>query len=110
MLIRAIVIFAAFFSFGPVLAQSCGDYPLTPEQSDALEKARLEETAGYLAEELGHLAEAFGKHEDDIMQLEQKLGGLVLKGNVSELHWKSARVQKLGDLVVNGDEVVIIDI
>ena len=27
---------------GPVLAQTCGNYPLTPEQSDALQKARLD--------------------------------------------------------------------
>ncbi len=38
-----------------------------------LEKAKLEETAGYLSQELGHLAEAFQKHEVDIQQLEQKL-------------------------------------
>ena len=42
MLIRAIVMFAAIFSFGQVLAQNCGNYPLTPAQSDALQKAKLD--------------------------------------------------------------------
>lgn len=42
MLRRTIVMFATLLPFGPVLAQSCGDYPLTPEQVAALEGARLE--------------------------------------------------------------------
>lgn len=42
MLRKIIVMFAALLPFGPVLAQTCGDYPLTAAQSAALEEARLE--------------------------------------------------------------------
>jgi len=42
MLRKIIVMFAALLPFGPVLAETCGNYPLTPAQSDALQKARLD--------------------------------------------------------------------
>ncbi|GAB4119614.1 MAG: phage shock protein PspA [Rhodothalassiaceae bacterium] len=38
-----------------------------------LEKAKLEEMAVQIREDLAHLAEAFGRHEEDVIKLESKL-------------------------------------
>jgi len=42
MLRKAIVMLAALLPFGPVLAETCGNYPLTQAQTDALMAAKLD--------------------------------------------------------------------
>lgn len=42
MLKRIIVMLAALLPFGPVLAENCGEYPLTQAQVDALQDAQLD--------------------------------------------------------------------